>query len=83
MLPPGAGDVCYRLNDQDKIVFVNEAWAKVEEAVSHLGLFDRHLLPQLTHGICEDCHARIVRTLQGTDEQVEPRYGPQSQEQAP
>jgi hypothetical protein len=48
-----------------KKVDVGGRWAEVEEAVARLGLFDRPLLPQLTHGICEDCYARMVGTLGG------------------
>lgn len=34
MLSPGVGDVCYRLNDRDEIVFVNAAWAEFAAANS-------------------------------------------------
>jgi hypothetical protein len=46
-----------------KKVHVGDRWAEVEEAVSLLGLFERKLLPDVTHGICEDCYARVAATL--------------------
>jgi hypothetical protein len=35
-------------------------WMEAEDALHQLKLFDRPQLPQITHGICEDC----LRTLQ-------------------
>lgn len=32
-------------------------WVEVEVLVSALGLFEREVLPGVTHGICEDCRA--------------------------
>lgn len=46
-----------------KKVEVGGRWAEVEEAVSLLGLFERLVLPRVTHGICEDCNSRMVATL--------------------
>lgn len=46
-----------------KKVDVGGQWVEVEEAVGHLGLFHEPLLPQLTHGICDACHARMVAVL--------------------
>src|SRR5262249_40724309 len=37
--------------------------AEVEEAVARLRLFAPPRLPQLTHGICEGCYARMQRML--------------------
>jgi hypothetical protein len=54
-----------------KKVDIGGHWAEVEEAVSLLGLFERSLLPGVTHGICEDCCSRLVATVsngqRGTD----------------
>ena len=46
-----------------KKVDVGSHWVEVEEAVSVLGLFERPLLPGVTHGICESCFAEMVATL--------------------
>jgi hypothetical protein len=46
-----------------KKVDVGGQWVEVEEAVSHLGLFDQALLPQLTHGICLDCHTQMIEII--------------------
>jgi hypothetical protein len=59
-----------------KKVDLGGRWAEVEEAVSHLGLIDRLLLPQLTHGVCEDCYARMVETLRGPGGHTEPGAAP-------
>lgn len=48
-----------------KKVDVGGRWEEVEEAVSQLGLFEHHLLPQLTHGICEGCYARMMDAIRG------------------
>ena len=46
-----------------KKVNVGGAWVEVEEAVSRLRLFERPLLPKVTHGICTDCLATVKRAL--------------------
>ena len=38
-------------------------WVEVEEAVARLKLFDTARLPQMTHGMCADCAARLQREL--------------------
>jgi hypothetical protein len=30
-------------------------WMEVEEAIRHLGLFELDAMPQLTHGVCDEC----------------------------
>ncbi len=55
-----------------KKVHAGGRWVEVEEAVSLLGLFVRPLLPDVTHGICEDCHSRIVATISEGDKSAEP-----------
>lgn len=42
-----------------KRVRVEEAWIDAEDAVARLGLFERALVPDVTHGICEDCARRM------------------------
>jgi hypothetical protein len=46
-----------------KKVDIGGKWAEVEEAVSHLRLFERPLLPQLTHGICHACYTEMMKIL--------------------
>ena len=46
-----------------KSVDVGGRWSEVEEAVRSLRLFDRDLLPPVTHGICPPCHAKLNRRL--------------------
>jgi hypothetical protein len=59
-----------------KKVDVGGEWAEVEEAVAELGLFDRPVLPQLTHAICADCHARVVAALRGQRGPADPAAAP-------
>ena len=44
-------------------VSIAGGWYEIEEAAARLRLFDAALLPHLTHGICEDCKARVEREL--------------------
>ena len=46
-----------------KAVDVGGRWCEVEEAVAALGLFERELLPAITHGICQPCQQRIEGLL--------------------
>lgn len=38
-------------------------WMEVEDAAGHLLLFERDLMPQLTHGICDTCMESMKRAL--------------------
>jgi hypothetical protein len=42
-------------------------WVEVEEATNRLRLFEREVMPQLTHGICESCHAKMLSTFSRAD----------------
>ncbi|MDT8319362.1 MAG: hypothetical protein RQ826_02420 [Xanthomonadales bacterium] len=55
-----------------KRVDMGDRWTEVEEAVSLLGLPERSLLPEVTHGICEDCNARMVATLSDIEQGAKP-----------
>ncbi len=46
-----------------KRVFVGDSWEEVEVAVERLQLFERELLPSLTHGICEACYRNIFGSM--------------------
>lgn len=42
-----------------KKIQVGTEWVEVEEAVHRLRLFQRRRLPAITHGICDECYARM------------------------
>jgi hypothetical protein len=46
-----------------KRVAVAERWAEVEVAVAALRLFEKELMPEITHGICPGCRNDIERLL--------------------
>ena len=46
-------------------------WYEVEEAVPILGLFEVDKVPQLSHGMCEECYEVVMRTI--TTPQAFPR----------
>jgi hypothetical protein len=46
-----------------KLVSVGKAWVEVEHAVSELGLFEREVVPDLTHGICPACLENAGRLM--------------------
>ena len=48
-----------------KKVDLGGRWAEVEQAVDVLGLFHHAALPQVTHGICDDCFASMTATIEG------------------
>jgi len=47
-----------------KQVDIGAEWVEVEEAVALLRLFEQPLLPQLTHGICQACYAKMMKVLE-------------------
>lgn len=50
-----------------KKVDIGSGWAEVEDAVSALRLFERPLLPQLTHGICQVCYREMMRIIENPE----------------
>lgn len=58
--PPGSSGVIVRVCSWCKRVHVRETWQEVEVAVEWLGLFGGGPAPSLTHGMCEDCYARVM-----------------------
>jgi hypothetical protein len=46
-----------------KRVHVERQWLEVEPAVALLGLFERELPPQITHGICDACQGFLLTML--------------------
>ena len=47
-----------------RIAVPPQRWVEVEEAVQLLRLFDRPVLPKITHGICPQCHAEVLAKLE-------------------
>jgi hypothetical protein len=62
LLDPGAArsDALLRLCAWCKKVHLEDVWVEVEEAAARLRLFERPLLPSLTHGICEPCRQTMT-----------------------
>lgn len=42
---------------------VEGVWEEIEDAVTHLRLFEHGLSPAITHGICEECRQDVLATL--------------------
>ena len=57
------GDDFLKICSWCKRVQAQREWLEVELAVDKLELFNRKRLPQLTHGICEDCGVSLRRQL--------------------
>ncbi len=60
-LAAGSSGVIVRVCSWCKRMQVRETWQEVEVAVERLGLFAGGPSPALTHGMCEDCYARIMQ----------------------
>jgi hypothetical protein len=45
---------------------LDDHWREAEEAISASGLFNRAVLPQLTHGICPSCYASVLDVLEAS-----------------
>lgn len=56
----GTSGIIVRVCSWCKRVHVRETWQEVEVAVERLGLFTGGPAPSLTHGMCEDCYARVM-----------------------
>lgn len=46
-----------------KRIRVEDRWEEIEDAVELLAVFLRDPLPMITHGMCPDCHTRILSSL--------------------
>ncbi len=47
----------------NRMALPNQEWVEVEAGVIYLQLLDAYRLPQLTHGICSDCHLQWDRKV--------------------
>lgn len=45
----------------DRINIEADNWQEVEKAVKTLKLFEFHNLPQLSHGMCNDCYKKVSK----------------------
>jgi len=44
-----------------------DEWVEVEEAMERLRIFEDGTAPQVTHGICEPCLARMMQTIEAME----------------
>ncbi len=65
LLEPNAArsDAWLRVCSWCEKVWIGEAWAEVEEAVTRWRLFEQSLMPLMTHGVCEQCHQKMKKAL--------------------
>lgn len=61
----GRGDEFLTICSWCRRARVDSAWVELDEAVKKLDLFSSASLPQLTHGMCQDC-ARLVKEKTGS-----------------
>lgn len=47
----------------NKVNIEEDVWTEVEDAVTVLRLFENDKLPDISHGICEDCYKPWIREL--------------------
>jgi len=46
-----------------RIAVGDDEWIEIEPAMQRLKLDEREQAPRITHGLCTDCHARIIASL--------------------
>jgi hypothetical protein len=46
-----------------KMKVADDIWEEVEQAINTLKLFDHEQLPQITHGICDDCYGTYIKMI--------------------
>lgn len=46
-----------------RIAVGDDDWIEIEHAMQRLKLDERERTPRLTHGLCADCHARMIASL--------------------
>jgi hypothetical protein len=50
----------YAIDDQDRLIRVDDDWVEVEEVAKRLELFHRGRMPLLDHGICPRCSGQLL-----------------------
>lgn len=48
-----------------RVLAAPDQWEEVEIAIQLLGLFERDSLPEISHGVCPDCYARVMGEVDG------------------
>lgn len=61
---PKAGEVVVACSWCNKIKTGENVWQEAEDAVSELGLFEKDILPPLSHGMCDDCYKAVMGTME-------------------
>ncbi len=60
---PRSDDVLPICSQCKRIQTPEDEWIEVEEGIQELDLFGAGLLPRLTHGLCDPCHASFENIL--------------------
>lgn len=61
--PTGAAEGLLRMCSWCKKVYADGAWVEVEEGIARLRLFERPVVPMITHGMCDHCAAKMAEIL--------------------
>lgn len=61
---PKAGEVVVACSWCNKIKTGVNVWQEVENAVSALGLFEKEILPPLSHGMCGGCYRAVMGKME-------------------
>ena len=59
-----AGEVVVACSWCNKIKTGVNVWQEAENAVSALGLFEKDILPPLSHGMCDDCYKAVMGKME-------------------
>ena len=51
-----------------KVAVSAKQWKEIEEAIADLNIFEKELMPQLTHGICPSCYDNAIKELDSIDQ---------------
>jgi len=46
-----------------KAAMNDHQWVEIEELLDLYGIFTRNVMPGITHGICPDCYASMIKKL--------------------
>jgi hypothetical protein len=52
-----------------KVAVDRTEWIEIEDALAKLKLFNKDRMPSITHGICPECHNRVMEKLGGAGKQ--------------
>ncbi|MCX8085177.1 MAG: hypothetical protein N3C60_09680 [Calditerrivibrio sp.] len=57
-------DLVYRMCAWCDKIFYVDRYIELDEAVNNLKLFEHNYLPMFTHGICSDCHKKLMDEIE-------------------